>query len=677
MAFNVEEWTKGNVPDFLITVDSVSSPLRITQFRGEESVSRPFQFSIQLESDDFDIAVEDVVGQKARLTIFSQNSIRYIGGIITRFEFLGVEKDVALYHANFNHEISILSQTHQSRIFQNLSVVDIIDEVLTQSGMGSDQFQISCTGSYEPLEYCVQYRESDLDFLNRMAERFGIFYFFKFEEDSCKVVFGDSADVHPQIADGVLPFRDPGGVVDYGDFVYEFRMSNSLRPTTHTVNDYNFLTPGTDLLQQKKSATSNQAEWYEYPGKYGTQNEGASLAKIRSEAADCERSNGSGTSNSVRLVPGEIVAIENHLVDKFNSSYLVTSVVHSGGQPGQDTTTRGDQGYSNKFVIQPAELPYRPPLRTRRPVVKGSQTATVSGPDGHEIYSDEHGRIKVRFHWDRSDSPEDRTSCWIRVSQTWAGKGWGTVIIPRIGQEVIVDFLEGDPDQPIITGSVYNGLNVPPYPLPDKQTVSTMKSDSSLGGDGSNEIRFEDEKGAEEVYFHSQKNLSIVTENDKDQSTGANETLSVGKNRTKSVKGNERSTISGNRSESVTKNEDISIDGNRSVTIAKNESISVDAARSLTVAKKDSVDIGDSSDLKVAKNQSIDIGDNLNMSIGKSYGCDAGDSVLISGGKEIILKCGSASITMKKNGDIQIKGKKLTLKGSGEVVIKGSKITQN
>ena len=309
----------------------------------------------------------------------------------------------------------------------------------------------------------------------------------------------------------------------------------------------------------------------------------------------------------------------------------------------------------------------------------GSQTAVVVGQSGEEIWTDSQGRVKVQFYWDRNGKKNDDSSCWVRVATSWAGKNWGFIQIPRIGQEVIVDFLEGDPDRPIVTGRVYNADQTPPYTLPGDQTQSGVKSRSSKGGgtDNFNEIRFEDKKGSEQIVIHAEKDEQIDVENnesvtigkDRTESVGANESITIGKNRTESVGGDESVSVDGNRTHSVTKNESVSVDGNRSLTVAKDETIDVTGKRTDSVGKNEDVTIGE--------NRSGNIGKDDTLSVGKNLAMDAGDSVTI--------KTGDASITMKKNGDIKIKGNNITIEGSGkinvkassDVTIKGSKVSTN
>jgi type VI secretion system secreted protein VgrG len=303
-------------------------------------------------------------------------------------------------------------------------------------------------------------------------------------------------------------------------------------------------------------------------------------------------------------------------------------------------------------------------------VVQGSQTAVVVGPSGEEIWVDKHGRVKIQFHWDREGKKDENSSCWVRVSSTWAGKNWGFVQIPRIGQEVIVDFLEGDADRPIITGRVYNAERMP-YDLPGNQTQSGVKSRSSKGGSGENfnEIRFEDLKGSELLYLHAEKDKQVVVENDRTESVGNDESISIGNNRTEDVGKDESITIGENRTESVGKDESITIGGSRTESVSKNETI----------------DIGEKRQETVGKDEDVSVGGDRSTSVGKSDELQVGKELLIGVADKIVLKTGDASITMKKNGDIDIKGKNIKVQGSGKVQIKassdvnikGSKVTNN
>jgi len=301
--------------------------------------------------------------------------------------------------------------------------------------------------------------------------------------------------------------------------------------------------------------------------------------------------------------------------------------------------------------------------------VQGSQTAEVVGPKGEEIYTDKFGRVKVQFHWDREGKKNESSSCWVRASQPWAGQGWGSVSIPRIGQEVVVDFLEGDPDQPIILGRMYNGERMPPYALPAGGMVSGVKSNTTPGGGGNNEISLDDTKGKEKIVIHGQYDMDSKIEHDVTKQVGNDETITIGGNRTETVTKDESITIHGGRTEDVAKDETISITGNRTLTVSKSQSTDITENRTQSIGKSETVSVGDKRTQQVTKDDTLDVGKNLQIT--------AGDS--------IIIKTGDASLTMKKDGTITLKGKditvtgsgKITVKADGDVILKGSKISQN
>ena len=419
-----------------------------------------------------------------------------------------------------------------------------------------------------------------------------------------------------------------------------------------------------------------------------------------------------------------------------DKEFVLSSLSHGASQSGYTTGSSPDMegfSYTNHFTCIPFDVPYRPPRSMPKPLIHGTQTAIVVGPAGEEIYPDKYGRVKVQFHWDREGKRDENSSFWIRVAQLWAGAGWGAMYIPRIGQEVIVDFLEGDPDRPIIVGRVYHGSNMPPYPLPDEKTKSTIKSDSSLGGGGSNEIRFEDKKGKEEIYLHGQKDWTIAIENDKNQTVGHDETLAVGNNRTKKVGVNQKESIGANKSiivganhnESIGANMSLMVGSNKAETVAIASAETVGAAKALTIgaayqvtvgaamnetvggAKMEEVGaykmeavganktekIGGKKDLSTGGDYSVAVGKNLGVAVKekgsvsvekdldigteKNLTIKAKESLLIQSDKEITLKSGSAQITLKKDGSIEIKGQGINIKGSGDIKIKGSKVGIN
>jgi type VI secretion system secreted protein VgrG len=459
---------------------------------------------------------------------------------------------------------------------------------------------------------------------------------------------------------------------------------------------------------------NSKYEIYDYPGEYLKKAQGNDLVKLRMEEEEAMHTVLTGTSTCRAFLSGYRFDLEGHSSNAMNATYLLTEVQHAASVgDGYDTSTAagGEAHYTNSFTCMPYDVPYRPQRLTPKPIVQGPQTATVVGKAGEEIWTDKFGRVKVQFHWDREGRRDENSSCWIRVSHPWAGKGWGAIAIPRIGQEVIVDFLEGDPDQPIITGRVYNAEQMPPYGLPANQTQSGVKSRSSKEGttDNFNEIRFEDKKGEEQLFIHAEKNQDIEVENDETHWVGRDrkktidrdETTEVKGNRTEVVRKDEAITIEGGRTEVVRKNETITIEGSRKEAVSHEEDLTVRGNRRENIEKDhtliikgkrtESTDNNETLTVKgdrlrtVNKDENVTIDGSQSIGVGKSAALDAKDNISIEAGRRIVIRTGKASIEMKENGDITIKGANLKIEGSGkisvkassDVTIKGSKIKAN
>ena len=694
--------------DYTFKVGSYSgNKLRVVSFFGSEGISEMFRYNIDLASLDGEVDFDAVIGQPALLTIHGLKGKRYVHGIVSLFEQTGKEGKWTRYRAEVVPAILILSRHYTCRIFQTQTIPDIIKKVLTDAGISSDQFRFSLKKTYKPRDYCVQYRESDLSFISRLMEQYGIFYLFEHAEDKDIMVIGNDPVVHVPIQDpATVIYHAPGttGVSDQ-EHIFEYRFNREIRSGAVMLKDFDFKKPRLNLGAEEKINGDGKLEVYDYPGEYEAPDLGKDLAKVRLEEIQSTQKVGSGQSDCRRFIPGYRFTLDKFSRTELNREYLLIQLTHSGNQPqslgAEGGGSSSDVMYENRFTCIPSDVSFRPLRLTPRPMIAGPQTAVVVGPKGEEIYTDEYGRVKVQFHWDRDGKQDEKSSCWIRAAQIWAGTGWGAMFIPRIGQEVIVEFLEGDPDQPIITGRVYNGDNMPPYTLPAEKTKSTMKSNSSKGGGGSNEFRFEDAKDSEEIYLHGQKDWTIVIENDKNQKVGKDETLEVGENRDKKV-GKDQSedigdnktiTVGKNHTEKIGENANIDIGKDETISIGKNQSISINDNMTLTVGKNLTESISDNADYSIGKDCIFNIGKNLTMkigekgtvevnkdlgmNIGKKLNIQAADQINILSDKEIVLKTGSASISMKKNGDIVINGKKISIKASSDLVMKGSKITGN
>jgi len=523
----------GNRSAFTFEVEGYEGPLRVVRFAGDEGLSRIFEFQIEVASDGAEL--DDYVGKTGVLTIEGIDEPRHVHGFIRHAEYVGESRNYLLHELVLVPQIWRLQNRQDCRIFQEMRTPDIIQQVLVEAGVPTDKFRFDLSGTYAPRNYCVQYRESDLDFISRLLEEDGIFYFFEHTPDKHVLVMADKPGAHPAIpGNPVLWFNPPGGFVNDREHVDAFRFGQSVRPGRVSLRDFYFPKPDAKMEVNEASDRDPELEVYDYPGEYrdperGAPDRGATIARTRLEALQVPRRLGNGNSDCMRLVAGHTFTLQAHPANEFNRAYKLVRVVHHAAQPQVlDEDASGEFSYHNEFVCMESSVPFRPARVTPRPFVRGIQSATVVGPQGEEIHTDEQGRVKVQFHWDRRGAHDEHSSCWIRVSQLWAGPGWGAMFLPRIGHEVLVDFIEGDPDRPIVTGRVYHGLNDTPYRLPQEKTKSTIKSDSSLGGGGFNEFRYEDRKGDEQVFLHAERNLDIWVKNDRMEAIRHDRHLIVG-----------------------------------------------------------------------------------------------------------------------------------------------------
>ncbi len=667
----------------------------------QEQLSRLFLIEAELSSEDGEIDFDKVVGRDVTIRLaVGQKEKRYFNGVVSRLAQVANQGGHAHYRATIVPWLWFLTRTSDCCIFQDMTVPDIIEDVFKHFGFSDYKLKLSAT--YPTWEYCVQYRETDFNFVSRLMEQEGIYYYYEHEDGKHTLVLADSISAHkPFPGYSEIAFHELESGAAKREVVTDWTVEKEAQPVAYAVQDFDFKKPKTSLLASSnvpRKYGKAEYEVYDFPGEYLEHGEGERLADVRLNELQSQYEVVHGQGSARGLAAGHTFKLKNHPRSDQNREYFITGV-SLNADAGEFAATGAGAGagefFSCTFTAIDKSQQFRPARLTPKPLVQGPQTAIVVGPSGEEIYTDEHARVKVHFHWDRHDKSDENSSCWVRVSQFWAGKEWGAIHIPRIGQEVIVEFLEGDPDEPIITGRVYNADQVPPYALPANKTQSGIKSRSSKGGSAPNfnEIRFEDKKGSEEVYIHAEKDQNNIVENDETtkvghdrteevgnnekisikndraEDVGNNETIAIGGNRTETVKKDESITINGNRTENVSKDEQITIGGNRTESVSKDESITISGNRTEDVSKKEQVTIGDGRTVSVSKNDSLTVGKKLTV--------DATD--------EISLTTGSASITMKKDGTITIKGKDITLDGSGkinikasgDVVVKGSKIAQN
>ena len=542
----------------LIQIETPLGPdvLILESFQGVEEMSRPFQFRLRMFSHRHDIAFKDIVTKNVTVKVeAAENEFRYFNGHISRFEQLDNAGIFAVYEADLVPWLWFFSHTNDCRIYQDKTAVEIIEDVFQR--MGLKHFERKLNGSPGKREYCVQYRESALQFVSRLMEEEGIYYYFKHEANRHVLVMGDHKGA-PTECPGKSFRMEPSGGSGYDrreDFVQGWRRARSIRPNRRTLTDYNFKTATTGLLQQTDTASdikvSPPLEIYDYPGIYLTTSEGEAITRRHMEEEEAAGSRISGRGTCRVFSPGYRFQLEDHPRTRENGEYLLTTVRHEAHSNIANLGMGAMAFYRNEFTALPRDLPYRPPRITPKPIVYGVQTAVVTGPPGEEIHTDEYGRIKVQFHWDRQGKKDDKSSCWMRVAQPTAGGGWGSFFLPRIGFEVVVSFLEGDPDRPLVTGCVYNSTNKPAKALPANKTQSGIRSNSTKGGAGFNEIRFEDKKGEEHMFIHSQKNKTEIVKQDVAYDVGGSEEMYIQGDRTVSIGGSEDLTLAGDRTEQI------------------------------------------------------------------------------------------------------------------------------
>ena len=491
-----------------------ADPLLVETMDGEELISGLYIFHVRMVSENPSLAFDSIVGKDAALSIvMPDGSTQFVHGIIGRFRQAGTTLRFTTYFADLHPRLWLLTRTLDSRIFQNKSVPDIVKQILQEHEITA--IQDSLTGSYQPREYCVQYHETAFDFVSRLMESEGISYRFEHTDSAHTLVLADDASSYAA-GPGSLTIAATAAEGQRSDALPECSIELQVTSDQCKLDDYNFETPSTDLLGTASGETSALTV-YQYPAGSLTKSAVEALATLRVEELELPRRLLHGATSNAAIRPGHKLTVSDHPRDDVNAEYAVWKVWH---QATQDS-------YSNTFDAFPVDTPFRPSRVTPVPRIHGCQTAVVVGKSGEEITTDQYGRVKVKFHWDQAPETDETSSCWIRVAQTWAGKTFGAFFLPRIGQEVVVGFLEGDPDRPIITGSVYNAKQTVPYALPDNQTRSTVKTESSKGGSGNNEIRFEDKAGEEDLFVQAQKDMHVTVLNDQTTTIKKNRTVTI------------------------------------------------------------------------------------------------------------------------------------------------------
>lgn len=514
----------------------------LLEFSGREQLSRLSEFTLRLKCKQPDISADKMLGQNVTVRVeMHQNKARYFNGYVTRWSGVTEQVDsldgarqtkAYVYEATVHPWLWFLTRQSNSRIFQNKTVPQIVEEVFKAYG-GLASFNLQTSGRFREWVYCCQYRETDFNFVSRLLEQEGIYYFTMHENGKHAIRLVSSSSSHEPYP-GYAEVRFDREDREAQEMLSTWSAQSEIQPGRYMVDDYNPLKPRTNLQAFADRASSHpfgSFEFFDHPAQYEESQDGEFYARVRLDELHTQYQTFNGSGNVRGFQPGCVFNLARHPVEAFNAKHLVVGAAYSA--TGSAESSGAGAGFDFHCTIQaiPSKQQYRPPRVTPKPVAQGPQTAVVVGPSGEEIYTDEHARIKVQFRWDRYGKADQNSSCWIRVSQAWAGNAYGALALPRIGQEVIVEFLEGDPDAPIVTGSVYNGENKPPYKLPGQMTRWGLKSRSSKGGGTSNfnELRFDDKKGSEEIYVHAEKDQTLYTKKRRTEFVGGESHLNVKK----------------------------------------------------------------------------------------------------------------------------------------------------
>jgi type VI secretion system secreted protein VgrG len=670
---------------FELTTPLGKDVLLFHRMSAREELSRLSEYRLDMLSAKGDIKLDDILGKNVTVKAeLPDNKWRYFNGFVTRFSQGGMYGRYFTYHATVRPWLWMLTRTANCRIFQKMTVPDILKKVFNDHAQIADtKFELS--GTYEVWDYCVQYRETDFNFVSRLMEQEGIYYYLKHKDGHHTAVFADSYSAHAPFAGyEQIPFipHDRAARPEQ-ERVTDWNLEREIQSGRYVIDDYDFEKPSVELQVKTKFKRDNahaDYEIYDYPGEYIKKSDGDHYVHARMEEVQAQYELAHGQCNARGLCTGHLFKLTGQPRDDQNREYLIVAAEHHAEYSQYESIEGGGTSYDCSFTVLNSKQPFRPARLTPKPTVQGPQTAVVVGPSGDEIYTDKYGRVKVQFHWDRVGQKNENSSCWMRVSHPWAGKNWGMIAIPRIGQEVIVDFLEGDPDQPIITGRVYNAEQMPPWDLPANMTQTGVLTRSTKGGSGANAnaIRFEDKKGDEQLWIHAEKNQDIEVEhdethwvgNDRTKTIDHDETSHIKHDRTETVDNNETITIHGQRTETVDKDETITIHMNRTETVDKEEHITIHGGRTEQVDKEESITIGGGRTENVAKDESITI------SGGRTENVSKDESITIGGGRtENVAKDESITISGGRTENVS-KDESITIGGGRtESVSKDESVT--
>ncbi|WP_088278621.1 type VI secretion system Vgr family protein [Ideonella sp. A 288] len=645
-------------PPITISTPLPAADLRFASLAYTARLNTLEEMRVRLIADRPDLLPEALLGQPVDVAIaLRDGATRHLHGHVTRFG-LGTHQGRHFgYEATVRPWLWFLTRTSDCRIFQHQTVPQIVSAVFADHGAIA-KFEFRLFGTYRSRTYTVQYRETDFNFIARLLEDEGIAWYFEHAAGEHKLVLVDAAAAHPVAAGCAdLPFYGNAGQVSSDvEYISDWHFARSVETGRTALSSYDFEKPsallGADQAQVRGHSLADH-EQFDWQGDYTQAGEGQHLAGVRLEELQSRHEHLSGATNAHGLAVGQRFGLSRHPREDLNTTYLCLHA-HITAQVNAEESGQAAGQFHCSFSALPATQQFRPPRTTPKPFVQGPQTAVVVGPAGQEIFTDQYGRVKVQFHWDRYGQRNESSSCWVRTSSPWAGKSFGFVQVPRIGQEVVVDFLEGDPDQPLITGRVYNAEQMPPWELPANATQSGVLSRSSLGGAYShaNALRFEDKKGEEQLWLHAEKDQLTEVEHDEDKWVGndrrktidRDETNHIKRDRTETVDRNEKITVHGWRTEEVDGDETITIHQNRTERVDLNEKISIGKNRSEDVELNEQIEIGQNRSEFVGANETVHIGGSRSVTIGgaKSESVGATKTETIAVAKALSIGAGYA-----------------------------------
>jgi type VI secretion system secreted protein VgrG len=649
--------------------------LLLDQVSGRERMSGLFRFEVELLAEPdkaASVKPEALLGENVTIGIsYDTGKFRWINGLVSRFGIGSVDSRFAHFTAEIVPWLWLLTLSADCRIFQDKTVPEIVKQVFQD--LGYKDFKDSLSGSYTKLDYCVQYRETHFNFVSRLLEREGIFYYFEHENGKHTMVLADAPSVHKPCAIPRAPYQQGPDKVQ--DRVQRWTVAQEMRSGKHIMRDYNFQLPGNALEVNEPTTLTlsniSKLEVFDYPGAYAhrfvepdkrlgnVQPEGQTLARLRMEEDEAAHKQLQGGSTCRTFVPGFRFDLGNHPRAEQNGAYVLAALDLEAVQSPTYYSGYGSQSaapYENTFVCIPHKVRFRPPRATPTPVVQGLQSAIVVGRKGEEIFTDKYGRVKVQFHWDRRGKRDESSSCWVRVAHSVAGKRWGEFTLPRIGQEVLIAFLEGDADEPIIVGGVYNAEQMPPYELPDEMTKSMIKTNSSKGGDGFNELRFEDRSGKEQIFIHAERNLDLRIKNDRMELVGNDMHLIVDKDQKEQVKGNKHLHVEKDHVEKI--------DQNMQLTVGSDQDIAIKGGKKETIGAANDLHVKGDRKQKVDGTLSVQAGMNYQEKAGMNYAMDAGMAVHIKGGMTVVIEGGLQCTLKGPGGFIDINPAGVTIQGT-------------